>query len=838
VSPLHPANAAQKQRLLAAEHWICIERARFYTESHRQTEGLHPSLRAALALKNVCERMTVRIEPDELLVGNRSSRLIAPPLALERGDFTFIFRYLFDELQAAGYHIDPADRRVLFEELIPYWDGRSVRDHKIAAFAAHGLQSQLNLSPVEVGRKLLAFGPRALARLVVDDAERRHDGTLERRDLLRGLPRFLRAVRAGAGDNLKGRGRCTDTQAHIVLGHKNVLGRGFAGIKAQARARLARAQTPAERAFLEAVVVTCDTMRAFAERFVRAARAAAAREREPGRRAELRAIAARCRRVPWQPARTFAEAVQALWFVQNAAIIAYGAGSGITPGRVDQLLWPYYRDDLERGALTRADAQRLVEELVIKLNNNVVIWPNIGGVRLNHLGSDVENITLGGVGPDGRDATNELTYHFIDAVASTKLATTASFRVSPASPPEYVRRVVAIHRDTSSPAFLNDETAVAALVRDGYSVAAARDYCLVGCVEPSGNGDTYGATGGSKVYFPTALDLVFNRGRTAFFGNRDGADTGDPAQLRSFPEVLDAFYRQLESMVEWVTEATNLRDQIWAERFHNPLISATIDGCIENARDMTAGGARYNFGSVGGGGLGTVVDSLSAIRTLVFEERSASMGELARALATNFLGREALRRRLAAAPRFGNDLQPVDDLAREIVARFCDLVTARRTHCGGHYKASLISYGLNVYEGALEPASANGRKAGEPLSNSMSPSNGAERRGPTAALNSVARIDQTRIGYGNSLNMRLPVGILRSEKGVESVAHLVRGYFARGGFHVQFNAVDSATLRAAQERPADYADLVVRVSGYSAYFTRLGRRIQDDIIARTEFTAC
>jgi len=397
---------------------------------------------------------------------------------------------------------------------------------------------------------------------------------------------------------------------------------------------------------------------------------------------------------------------------------------------------------------------------------------------------------------------------------------------------------VAIHRDTSSPAFLNDETAVAALVNDGYTLAAAREYCLVGCVEPSGNGDTYGATGGSKVYFPTALDLVFNRGKTAFFGNQDGVDTGDPARLRSFDDVLDAFYRQLESMVDWVTRATNLRDQIWAERFHNPLISATIDGCIENARDMTAGGARYNFGSVGGGGLGTVVDSLSAIRTLVFEERAVSMRELTWALATNFLGREALRRRLAAAPRFGNDLEHVDELARQIVARFCEMVTARRTHCGGRYKASLISYGLNVYEGALEPASADGRKAGAPLSNSMSPSNGAERRGPTAALNSVARIDHTRIGYGNSLNMRLPVGILRSAKGVESVAHLVRAYFAKGGFHVQFNSVDSATLRAAQERPADYADLVVRVSGYSAYFTRLGRRIQDDIIARTEFTSC
>jgi formate C-acetyltransferase len=214
------------------------------------------------------------------------------------------------------------------------------------------------------------------------------------------------------------------------------------------------------------------------------------------------------------------------------------------------------------------------------------------------------------------------------------------------------------------------------------------------------------------------------------------------------------------------------------------------------------------------------------------------MGELGDALATNFRGKEALRKRLLGGPRFGNDVTEVDDLARDVVARFCAMVSAHTAASGGHYKASLISYGLNVYEGALEPATPDGRKAGEPLSNSMSPSNGAERRGPTATMNSLARIDHTHIGYGNSLNMRLPVGILKSDKGVESVAHLVRAYFDKGGFHVQFNSADSATLRAAQARPDDYADLIVRVSGYSAYFTRLGRRIQDDIIGRTEFDAC
>ncbi len=821
---LHPNNAAQKARLLAAPHTLCLERARAFTQVYRETKGQHPSLQAAKALARTFETMTVRLEPDELLVGNRASRPIAPPLAPERGDFTFVFRHLMQDLEAFGYRVTPEDKRILFEEIIPAWDGHTVRDEKVAAFEAHGLASTLNTSPRELLRKLRAFGPRALARLAAPRGG----------PLLRRLPRLLGAVKAGARDNLKGRGRCTDTQAHIVPGHKNVLALGFGGIRANAMDRMQQGCTPDQQAFLEAVVLTCDAMRAFALRFSALARDQAASCKDEARQAQLWTIAANCERVPWLPPQSFAQAVQALWFTQNAAIISYGAGSGITPGRVDQLLYPFYQADLASGAITPDQALRLLEELIIKLNDNVVIWPNIGGVELNHLGSDVENITLGGVDEHGQDATNALTWLFMQAIENTNLATTASFRVSPNSPHAYVRRVVEMHRKTNAPAFINDETAIAALVKDGYALAQARQYCLVGCVEPSGNGDTFGATGGTKVYFPTALDLVFHRGRTSFFGNQDGPDTGNPATFQTFDALLDAFFRQLEVMVAQVTQATRLRDAIWAQRFHNPLISSTMDGCIENARDMTAGGARHSFGAVGGGGLATAVDSLAAVRAVVFEQRAASMDAVVAALACNFRGHDALRQKLAAAPRFGNGDPAVDELAARVVQRFCQMVRQEPTVTGGHFKASLISYGLNVYEGALEPATPDGRGAGEPLSNSMSPSNGAERQGPTAALLSLARIDQTEIGYGNSVNMRLPIGLLSSDKGVDSVVGLLRTYFAKGGFHVQFNAVDGDTLRAAQRHPDQHPDLIVRVSGYSAYFTRLGRRIQDDIIARVE----
>ncbi|MHB8878548.1 MAG: pyruvate formate lyase family protein, partial [Myxococcaceae bacterium] len=322
MSALHPKNAAQKARLLGAEHWLCMERARYYTEAHRETAGLHPSLRAARALTRVFEKMTVRLEPDELLVGNRSSKLIAPPIAPERGDFTFVFEYLFEELKRFGYRIEPADERVLFDELIPYWKGKTVRDAKIEAFRSHDLSSQLDLSPRELHRKLRSFGPRALARLVVDAPREGSlvDRVRQGRRLVASLPRLVRAVRAGAGDNLKGRGRCTDTQAHIVLGHKNVLRLGFSGIQQQAASRRSRASTEGERAFLQSVELTCEAMRAFSGRFAALARVEAAAARDPERRTELTEIAERCSRVPWLPPRTFAEAVQSLWFTQNAAI--------------------------------------------------------------------------------------------------------------------------------------------------------------------------------------------------------------------------------------------------------------------------------------------------------------------------------------------------------------------------------------------------------------------------------------------------------------------------------------------------------------------------------------
>ncbi|MHA1716949.1 MAG: pyruvate formate lyase family protein, partial [Promethearchaeota archaeon] len=516
MSELCPRNLIQKQALLDEPYWLCMERARYYTEAYKETEGEHPSIRAAKALEKTFKNMKIQIFPGEMLVGNRSSRLIAPPIAPERGDFTFLFKYRMPELKKFGYHISKEDEQVLFKKIIPYWTGKTVRDMKVQKFMEHGLNSQLDLSLKGMRRIFKAFGLNSFLNLLLDDSAKKSPAKkfAQVTKLLFTLPRNLKAMKSGTKDNVIGRGRCIDTQAHIVVGYKNVFKFGFKGIVSRAKERMETAKSEKEIAFLKAVVIAGNAIREFSERFSKLAGDMAKNEKDGRRRQELLKIGEICHKVPWNPPETFHEALQSMWFTQNAIIISYGAGSGITPGRVDQLLYPYYKKDLENNVITPQQALQLIEEFLIKINNNVVIWPNIAGVRLNHLGSDIENITIGGLDRDGNDATNELSYLFIEAIKNTKLATTVSFRISESSPKEYIRKIVELHKYTNGPALFNDEINIKAMVNDGYSIEDAREYCLVGCVEPSGNGDTFGATGGTKIYFPTILDLVFNRGRT------------------------------------------------------------------------------------------------------------------------------------------------------------------------------------------------------------------------------------------------------------------------------------------------------------------------------------
>jgi len=507
-------------------------------------------------------------------------------------------------------------------------------------------------------------------------------------------------------------------------------------------------------------------------------------------------------------------------------------------GRPDQYLYQYYKHDVSIGVIDEQDALELIEELLIKLSNNILMLPSFGKDTGSELGADSMAPTLGGLSPDGKDTTNELTYLFLDAIRDLRaMSNSYSVRFSPESPSELYKKVAEVQAVTSGIAVFNDSVIIPALESVGCTRADATDYSIIGCVEPTSQGNTFGCTSGNDVSLAGCLEMTFTRGRIRTMGRRTGPDTGDPAKFKSFDEFLAAFRRQIEFSVKLVADCVNAKDEVYMKTLHNPFISATLDGCVESATDMTQGGAKYNYASISGRGMATVADSLTAIKQLVYDKKQLTMRELMGALRTNFRGRENLRVMIKnKIAKFGSDDDSADAMARLVAEMFCDEVARHRSvRNDAPFRPGFFSYGMHVMDGSLLGATPDGRLAGEPVSNSLSPSNRTEAKGPTATLRSVSKINHSKITNGSSLNMKLMPGLLRTEEGREKFESMLRGYFKLGGMHAQFNFVDNVTLLDAQQHPEKYADLIVRVSGYVAYFVDLGKSLQDDLIRRTEF---
>ncbi|HOX27668.1 MAG TPA: pyruvate formate lyase family protein [bacterium] len=817
-----------KKIVLDAPYVICIERARYVTRAWRANERAHPSIRAARAFENTLRNMTVFLLDEELIMGNTSSAIVGTLLPVERGDMNVILEIDIDNLLTRPrkpYVIDPAHREELVRDILPYWRGRTVRDARRARHEAEGLLPRPRVSPRGLVELYRAFGPERL----VSGYER----------FIKGRERHLRQASDELPLNLPNLvNNVFDVQGHLVIGNKRVLELGFEGIREMAAEKLSGSLSEGRRAFLESVMICCDAAREFGARFAALARTKAEAEENPARRGELLDMAARVERVPWSAPRNFRDAVQCVWFTQAMSMISYGMTGICAAGRLDQLLMPYYASDVALGDIDQRAALELIEELLIKLSVNLIMLPSYAKDTGSELGADSMAVTLGGVRPDGADGTNELSYLFLDGIAGLRaMSNSYSVRLHRGAPPEFVEKVAAVHGKTSGIALFNDDAIAPLLESCGCTPEHARDYAVIGCVEPTSQGNTFGCTSGNDVSLVGALEMTLNRGRLIVMGRPTGPDTGDPVKFKSFEQLMSAYRRQIAHSVGLVARFVNIKDAVYMHGYHNPFISATLEGCVENAEDMTQGGATYNFASIGGRGLGTAADSLAAIKKFVFDEGKVSMGELLEALRTGFSGREKLRRMLESrAPRYGRDDTEADEIARRIVAMFCEEVARHRSaRKNGLFRPGFFSYGMHVHEGSLLCATPDGRPVGRPISNSLSPTTGSEIKGPTATMRSAAHIDQTAVTNGCSLNMKLMPTLLETPEGRMKFAALVRGYFAMGGMHVQFNVVDDATLRDAQRRPELYRDLIVRVSGYVAYFTDLGRPIQDDIIRRTTF---
>ncbi|MEW6077483.1 MAG: pyruvate formate lyase family protein [Thermodesulfobacteriota bacterium] len=829
MTDIHPFNQCYKDLILNADYEICLERAKYYTESFRQTEGQHPSIRAARALHHTLSHMALYLLDGEQIAGNRSSKTLGVVLPVERGDVNVILDMELDPLLKRNrqpFHIDPEDRRILEQDILPYWKGRTVRDRKKTAWKVNGLDFKPAINPFSLIKRKKALN---LGRL------RKFTGVPGT-----GLGYALKGMQEVLHNNPAMVMNVFDVQGHLILGLRNILAEGFAGVKARAERRLeqARRENDADGAgFLEGVIISCEAIEVLANRFAALAADKAAASPDPENKARLLAMADRCRHVPMNPPRNFHEAVQAMWLTLVGGLVSHGMVGILAIGRFDQYLYPWYAQDKAAGTLTGDQALRLMEELLIKCAANLMILPYVGKNTGNELGSDSCVPTVGGVDADGRDAANELSGIILDAFANVKsLGNSFTIRLSEKNPDWFWKKALATFRRTSGAALFNDEMVVRALECCGMPTAEARNYGVIGCVEPTGDGDTFGCTSGNDISLAAAVEMALNNGRLRVMGKRIGPATGDARKFTTFDDLMNAFKQQVAFMVDTVARAVNLKDEVYGREFHNPYISATLTGCVDNARDMTRGGAKYNFASISGRGLGTAVDSLAAVRDMVFDRKLLTMPALLDMLDANFENQEVFRQRLLhQAPKYGADNPGADAIAAEVCAFFCDQVTARRSIRNGPFRPSFFSYGMHVLEGLYIGALPNGRKAGEPVSNSLSPSNGTEKKGPTGVLRSVSRLDHSKISNGLAVNIKLSPALFAGEERLNKMVALIKGYFTEGGMELSPNVVSNRTLKEAQLHPEDYKDLVVRVSGYSALFTDLGKPLQDEIISRTEF---
>ncbi len=823
-----------KERLLSSPYEIDIERAGFYTDVWKRTEGAPSCMRAALAFEETLRKMSINIDDDELLVGVKTAKRLAGVIPVERGDFNTVLELELDRLTSRERHpflITADERRRLENDILPYWRGRTVRNRKIKSWKEEGISQTRFLGPLALYRVIRGTGLGTARKI----GHQTMGGSLK---AIPKIPRLLSEL-AGLQPNLAL--TVFDVQGHLVPGYSRVLEIGFNGIAEKALQELEELREDDReyahrKDFLESIGTAVSAIRDYSNRYAELAVEMAA-VADGSRRAELLDIAERCRRVPAEPPRTFMEAIQSLWMSQVVLSISYGMAAILSPGRVDQYLYPFYKADLEEGRVTREGALGVLEEYLVKLGTYLILLIAAGKNTASEMAVGSNTFTVGGLDRDGNDATNEISYLFLEAHDNMKaLANNLSVRISDKTPREFLLRSCETYRSTSGLAFFNDDVIVSELTEDGYSTEDALDYSIVGCVEPTSTGNSFACTAGNDISLTGVLEMMLKRGRMLFSSGRVGAPTADPRSFSCFDDVKDAFAQQLSFNVEKLVRSVELLDRAYSEEFPCPPLSATLEGCIESGTDMTRGGAKYNFGSITGRGLGTVTNSLAAIRWAVFERKLLTMDELIGHLENNFRGAESVRRMLLVkAPKYGNDDGEIDEIAAWVSEVFCREVRKHRCGRGGFYRPGMFSYGVHVLDGLYLGATPDGRLAGEPVSNGISPVNGTELVGPTAVLQSAARAGSSPMSDGTALNMRFSPGLLESDESTGKLASLVKGYFALGGRHVQFNVVDNTTLKDAQKHPEKYPDLVVRVSGYCAYFTDLGTSIQNDIIARTNF---
>ncbi len=778
-----------REQSLKAVNTLSAERALLITKyySSQQVEGCPTPILRAQAFDYLMSHKSICINPGELIVGERGPAPKAAPTYPE------VCLHSLDDLQListrpkVSFRVDEETFRVYRDTIIPFWRGKTLRDMIFSSVS-------------EEWRKAYDAG------VFTEFQEQRAPGhtVAGKKVFQKGMLDLIDDVDASLNKLTKDNNGCTKAKIEE----------------------------------LEAMRIAANAIIKFANRYADELERLAKIEVDANRRVELGEMAAICRRVPAHAPQTFHEALQHYWFIHLGVITELNPWDSFNPGRLDQHLYPFYLNDIKEGKLTHEGAVELLQAFWVKFNNHPSP-PKMGvTAEESNTYTDFTLVNLGGVKEDGSDAVNELTYTILDVIEEMRILQPSSMvQVSKKNPDRFVKRAVKIVKTGfGQPSFFNSDAIVQELLSQGKSLTDARNGGASGCVETGAFGtEAYILTG----YFNLnkVLELTLNNGVDPLTGKEIGIRTGNAASFKTFNQLYEAFERQLGYFSDVKLEENLVIERIWAEEMPVPFLSLLIDDCIANATDYNAGGARYNTSYVQGVGLGSITDNLSALSWLVFDEEALSMDELLKAMNANFEGYDDLRYRLIYdMPKWGNNNDYADKLAVRVFNSFYKAITGRKTFRGGVFRINMLPTTSHVYFGSKIGAMPDGRLAHEPLSEGISPVQGADRNGPTAVILSAAKIDQIKTG-GTLLNQKFSPSFFTTDESLDKMVSLIRSYFKLDGHHIQFNVVSADTLRDAQKHPEKYQDLIVRVAGYSDYFNDLGEALQNEIIRRTEHEA-
>ena len=782
---MNARTAKLRQRSLDAAPSISPERASLITDFYLANEGKYsvPVMRAESFL-HLCRHKTIYIGEDELIVGERGPSPKATPTYPELTCHSMEDLRILNSRPKTSYAVDDACLKAYQEKIIPYWRSRAMRDRMFQELPTEWKDAY------DAGMYTEFMEQRAPGHTVLDDKIYR-----------KGMLDFKREI----AEAIEALDFLNDPEAW------------------------------SKREQLKAMDISCDAVILFAERHAQLASELAERESNSVRKAELRKIADVCRHVPAHAPRDFHEALQYYWFCHLAVITELNGWDSFNPGHLDQHLLPFYKKGLTDGTLTRESARELLEAFFVKFNNHPA--PPKVGVTAAESGTytDFANINIGGLLADGSDGSNDVSHILLDIVDDMHLLQpSTNIQLSCKSPDVFLKHALCvIRKGYGFPSVFNADSVVQEQLRQGKTLEDARAGGCSGCVEVGAFGkEAYILTG----YFNLVkiLELTLHNGIDPRTGKQLGLQTGGSDSLRSFDRLFDAFKTQLHHFIEIKVRGNQLIERMYSTLMPAPFLSVITDDCIKKGKDYNAGGARYNNTFIQLVGIGSLTDCFSALKQTVFDEKALALKDFVCTLDRNFEGQDVLRQKLVNRTyKYGNDDDRADDIMVRIFNSCFEEIDGRPNTKGGEYRMEMLPTTCHVYFGSVTGAMPDGRKAGLPLSEGISPVQGADRHGPTAVIKSAAKMDHVKTG-GALLNMKFSPSLVAGEDGIDKWANLVRSYFKMDGHHVQFNVVRAETLRKAQVNPEAYRDLIVRVAGYSDYFCDLSVELQEEIIARTE----